>query len=149
LHADGQYPPEEILPGIRIMNASQLDLLQGSRHLWGTARKGGMPWYKWAAGHVLTWLENRCFGWRFTDYHSGFLLYGSKALEQIPFPSLSGYFDFDLEVLATARAKGLQVGEMGIPTRYADEVSHLDPFRYGLRVLAVLGRYTRGHYARL
>jgi hypothetical protein len=149
LHADGQYPPEQILSGIQLLEQSHWDLLQGSRHLWGLARKGGMPFYKWLAGIGLTWLENRCFNWRLTDYHSGFLIYGPRALQQIPFAALGGYFDFDLEVLATARAKGLKVGEMGIPTRYADEISHLHPIKYGFRVLAVLGRYLRGHYARL
>jgi uncharacterized membrane protein len=36
-----------------------------------------------------------------------------------------------------------------IPTVYADEVSHLKPVRYGLRVLSVVCAYKRGKYARL
>lgn len=149
LHADGQYPPEEVLTALALLQKSEWDLLQGSRHQGGTARKGGMPLYKIVAGRSLTWLENRCFKWKLTDYHSGFLVYGPRALQHIPFDSLSGYFDFDLEVIATACAKGFNVGEMAIPTRYADEMSHLQPIRYGFRVLAVLSRFLRGHYARL
>jgi hypothetical protein len=81
-----------------------------------------------------------------TDYHSGYLLYGRRALE-LPFEGLSDSFDFDLEVIACARARGLSVGEEPIPTHYGDEVSHLEPIRYGLRVLRVMWRYRRGRYA--
>jgi hypothetical protein len=82
-----------------------------------------------------------------TDYHSGYLLYGRRALVQIPFARLSDSFDFDLEVIASARARRLAVGEAPVPTHYGDEVSHLRPVAYGLRVLRVLGRYLRGDYA--
>ena len=33
-----------------------------------------------------------------------------------------------------------------MPTRYGDEVSHLNPITYGLRVLKVLWNYRRGRY---
>jgi len=149
LHADGQYPPEQIMLALQTMSDRGWDLLQGSRHLGGTALQGGMPLYKYLAGKWLTLMENFCFGIRLTDYHSGFLVYHENSLQLIPFEKLSGYFDFDLEVIATACAKGLKVGEMAIPTRYAGEISHLNPWRYGVHVLVVLLRYLRGHYARL
>ena len=106
-----------------------------------------MPVYKIVAGKALTWMENLCFGLAMTDYHSGFLMYSRKALRTIPFERLSGYFDFDLEVIATARARGLHISELGIPTRYADEKSHLNPVLYGLRTLRVMVRYRLGRYS--
>ena len=45
-----------------------------------------------------------------------------------------------------ARARGLAVGEAPIPTRYGDEISHLNPLTYGVRVLRVLWRFKRGNY---
>jgi glycosyltransferase involved in cell wall biosynthesis len=146
LHADGQYPPESVLPFVEHMEANGVDVLQGSRHKEGTALEGGMPRYKWLAGKVLTWLENKTFGLAMTDYHSGFLVYSRKAAVSIPFDELSTYFDFDLEVIASARARGLAVDELGIPTRYADEESHLNPIWYGLRCLRVMVRYRLGGY---
>jgi glycosyltransferase involved in cell wall biosynthesis len=146
LHADGQYPPERIAPFVRHMAAHGIDVLQGSRHRDGTARAGGMPLYKLVAGKALTALENRVFGLALTDYHSGFMLYSRRALETIPFDRLSTSFDFDLEVIACARRRGLEVAELGIPTRYADEKSHLNPITYGLRCLGVLAGYLRGAY---
>ncbi len=48
-----------------------------------------------------------------------------------------------------ARVKGLRIREVAIPTVYADEVSHLKPIGYGLRVLSVVCAYKRGWYDRL
>ena len=146
LHADGQYPPEKLVLFLAHMRRYRVDVLQGSRHKDGTARAGGMPRYKIAAGKALTFLENLCFGLDMTDYHSGFLMYSRKALRGIPFERLSGYFDFDLEVIATARAAGLHISELAIPTRYAGEKSYLNPIWYGLRVLRVMVRYRLGKY---
>jgi glycosyltransferase involved in cell wall biosynthesis len=146
LHADGQYPPEQIRTFMDFMESKGVDVCQGSRHKAGTALEGGMPKYKWLAGVILTWLENKTFGLEMTDYHSGFLLYSRKAAVSIPFEELSHYFDFDLEVIAAARARGLKVDELGIPTRYADEESHLNPIWYGLRCLRVMLRYRLGRY---
>ncbi len=146
LHADGQYPPEKVVEFIDHMATHGIDVLQGSRHKDGTALRGGMPYYKYVAGKVLTWMENKTFGLRMTDYHSGFMLYSRRAVEQIPFERLSYYFDFDLEVIASARARGFTVDELAIPTRYADEESHLNPVVYGLRCLKVMAKYKLGRF---
>ena len=146
LHADGQYPPEKLPEFLGYMAQKGVDVLQGSRHKLGTARAGGMPRYKVLAGRILTWLENRTFGLSMTDYHSGFMLYSRRAAAQIPFDRLSYYFDFDLEVIASARAQGLRVDELGIPTHYGEEESHLNPILYGLRCLRVMLRYRLGRY---
>jgi len=147
VHADGQYAPEA-LPGlITALSQRQLDLLQGSRIASGTALSGGMPLYKYLANAALNLLENHTLDLKLSDYHSGYLLYGPRAL-RLPFERLSDSFDFDLEVIASAKSRGLGVGEAPVPTHYGDEISHLNPFSYGLRVLRVLWNFRRGHYAR-
>jgi glycosyltransferase involved in cell wall biosynthesis len=146
VHADGQYPPEAIADFVEAMQSNRIDLMQGSRIASGTALSGGMPLYKYAAGRLLTVLENAAFGLRLTDYHSGFLVYSRKCLEKLPFHRLSAGFDFDLEVIASARTRGLAIGELPIPTRYAGEVSHLKPLNYGCRVLWVMAKYLAGYY---
>jgi glycosyltransferase involved in cell wall biosynthesis len=147
VHADGQYSPEALPRLLEERALRDLDLLQGSRIAGGGALAGGMPIYKYAANFCLNLLENRTLGLGLTDYHSGYLVYGPRVLTRVAFARLSDSFDFDLEVIASARAAGLAVGEAPIPTRYADEVSHLDPVNYGLRVLRVLVAYRRGRYA--
>jgi glycosyltransferase involved in cell wall biosynthesis len=146
VHADGQYSPEA-LPGLcATLQTHGYDLLQGSRIAAGTALAGGMPLYKFAANAVLNRIENHTLSLSLSDYHSGYLIYGRRALA-LPFHSLSDSFDFDLEVIASARARKLAVGEAPIPTHYGDEVSHLNPLTYGLRVLRVMWNYRRGRYA--
>lgn len=146
VHADGQYPPEYIPGFIDCMEKEGYDLLQGSRIASGTALRGGMPLYKYLAGKCLTFLENSVFKLRMTDYHSGFLVYSRNIINRIDFQRLSSSFDFDLEVIASARAHKLSIGEMPIPARYADEISYLNPVTYGLRVLKVLCKYCMGRY---
>lgn len=145
IHADGQYAPEALPALITELSRRRLDLLQGSRIAAGTALKGGMPLYKYVGNALLNRLENFTLALAMTDYHSGYLLYGRRALA-MPFSSLSDSFDFDLEVIASAKARGLAVGEAPIPTHYGEEVSHLNPLTYGLRVLRVLWNYRRGRY---
>jgi glycosyltransferase involved in cell wall biosynthesis len=146
VHADGQYSPEALPSLLASLRGRRLDLLQGSRIASGTALSGGMPMYKYAANAVLNRIENHTLQLAMTDYHSGYLLYGRRCLQGIPFAALSDSFDFDLEVIASARARGLAVGEAAVPTHYGDEVSHLHPIGYGLRVLRVMWNYRRGHY---
>jgi glycosyltransferase involved in cell wall biosynthesis len=146
VHADGQYSPEA-LPGLlHVLRDRELDLLQGSRIAGGGALSGGMPLYKFVGNALLNRLENLTLGLGLSDYHSGYLVYGARALAAVPFRELSDSFDFDLEVIASARARGLKVAEAPIPTHYGDEVSHLNPLGYGLRVLRVLYNYRRGLY---
>jgi hypothetical protein len=106
-----------------------------------------MPAYKRLGNAVLNRIENRVLGLGLTDYHSGYLVYGSRCLQNIEFAKLSNTFEFDLEVIASARARGYDVREYPIPTHYGDEVSYLNPATYGVAVLRTLYRYKRGFYA--
>jgi glycosyltransferase involved in cell wall biosynthesis len=146
LHADGQYAPESLPELLEVRDRRNLDILQGSRLAQGTALSGGMPLYKYVAGQALVLIENMVFDLGLTDYHSGYMIYGRRALKQIPYNRLSDGFEFDLEMIASARARGLAVGEWPIPTRYADERSYLNPVGYGIKVLSVLWGYRRGKY---
>ena len=149
IHADGQYAPEKIPEIIGLFDRDEADLVQGSRMLGGGALEGGMPKYKYIANKCLTAIENLAFGMRMAEYHSGYMAYNRPCLERIPFASLSHSFDFDLEMIVLAHTAGLRIREIAIPTRYAGEVSHLNPVTYGLRVLKVVGKHLRGDYRRL
>jgi glycosyltransferase involved in cell wall biosynthesis len=147
VHADGQYSPERLGALCEAIERRGLDLLQGSRIAGGQALAGRMPLYKYVGNWALGQLERRVFALPLTDFHSGYLVYGRRALDTIPFDRLSDSFDFDIEAIAVARARGLTVGEAPIPTHYGEEISHLNPLTYGLRVLKVMWRYKRGDYA--
>jgi len=146
LHSDGQYSPEKIPDLLKPIDDDQADLVQGSRMLGKGALKGGMPLYKFIANKCLTVLENIAFGMKLAEYHSGYTLYSRKILLEIPFNKLSDSFDFDLEMIVMAKIRKLRIVEVPIPTIYADEVSHLNPVKYGFDVLSVVRSYLRGKY---
>ncbi len=147
LHADEQYPPEYIMQMVDVMEKEKVDLMQGSRIGSGTALSGGMPLYKYIAGVCLVKLENLVFRMQLTDYHSGFLIYNRQTLDNLSFDKLSNSFDFDLEAIASARTRNLKIAEYPVPTRYAQEISYLNPVTYGLRVLKVIFKYLCGAYS--
>jgi len=147
LHSDGQYPPELLPTLLAPLENDEADLVQGSRMAHPRdALKGGMPLYKWVANISLTMIENLATGLKMSEYHSGYMLYSRKALETVPFMRLSDTFHFDGEMLFMTAKKGLRVKIMAIPTRYAEEKSHLKPIRYGFDVLRIMWNYRRGKY---
>ena len=146
LHSDGQYAPEKIPDILAPFNKDKADIVQGSRMLGGGALKGGMPFYKFIANKCLTALENWSFGMNMAEYHSGYMAYSKKSLLAIPFQKLSNSFDFDLEMLVAAKILGLRIAEIPIPTIYGNEVSHLNPLKYGFDVLAVIRKFRKGKY---
>jgi glycosyltransferase involved in cell wall biosynthesis len=146
LHSDGQYSPEKIPDLLAPFDGGTADLVQGSRMLGGGALRGGMPLYKYVANKALTAVENWAFGMKLAEYHSGYMLYSRKAMETIPFETLSSSFDFDLEMMVLAKVQGLRIAEIAIPTIYAGEKSHLNPIKYGFDVLSVVRAHKRGKY---
>lgn len=147
LHADGQYAPEMLPALLRPLEEGRADVVQGSRMLDPRAAlRGGMPLYKWLANRALSTLENRVYGMKLAEYHSGYMLYSARALRAIPFLKLSDTFHFDGEMLFMAHRKGLRIAEIPIPTHYGDEKSYLNPVTYGFDVLRIMYRYRTGKY---
>jgi len=146
LHSDGQYSPEKIPDLIDPFDKDEADLVQGSRMAGGGALRGGMPFYKFIANKFLTAIENWGFEMKLAEYHSGYMLYSRKVLLAIPFNKLSDSFDFDLEMIVATEILGLRIKEIAIPTIYSDEVSYLNPIKYGLDVLGIVRKYRKGFY---
>ena len=146
LHSDGQYSPERLPEVLEPFDRGQAEMVQGSRMLGAGALKGGMPVYKFLANKALTAAANQALGLRMAEYFSGYMAYHRSALQVIPYRSLADSFQFDMQMLVMAKVKNLRVVEVPIPTIYADEVSHLQPVRYGLEVLSILRDFRSGRY---
>jgi glycosyltransferase involved in cell wall biosynthesis len=147
LHADGQYAPEMLPTLLAPLERDEADLVQGSRMVnRRDALKGGMPLARWLGNVFLSTLENWVYGLKMAEYHSGYMLYKRRVLTSIPFHQLSNTFHFDGEMLFMAAKRGMRIKEIAIPTRYADEKSHLNPITYGFNVLRIMWKYVRGHY---
>src|SRR5579859_3981865 len=151
VHPDYQYDPTLLPEIIRPIEAGEADVVLGSRLLRGDAMRQGMPWWKYAANRVLTGLENRVFGLKLAEYHTGYRAYRREALESVNLEMNSDNFVFDQEIVAQFVDVGMRIAEVPVPTRYfaqASSCSFTASCRYGLSILGVLTRYAL-HRARV
>jgi glycosyltransferase involved in cell wall biosynthesis len=145
LHPDYQYDATRIPELIAPILGDEADMMLGSRFL-GDPLAGGMPRWKYFANRFLTGLENRVFGLRLSEYHSGYRAYSRGLLEAIDYHANSDDFVFDQELLAQVVLEGLRIGEIAVPTRYFTEASSVNFRRsvvYGLSTLRTLLRYRK------
>jgi hypothetical protein len=113
------------------------DAVLGSRI--GTARKGGMPIWKYIANRALTAIENLLLGTKLTEFHSGYRAFSKKVLQELPLLANSDDFVFDNQMIAQAVMFGYKIGEISCPTKYFDEASSINfkrSVQYGFGVLA-------------
>ena len=140
LHGDGQYAPE-YLPDLILPTLEQdAQVVFGSRMINpGDARRGGMPFYKYLGNRVLTAFENLLLDARLTEFHSGYRLYGARALKKIAFKLNTDDFHFDTQIIIQCLAAGERIVEVPIPTYYGDEICHVNGMKYAADVcLSVL-----------
>jgi len=135
IHPDYQYTPK-LIPAMAHMIASGLyHCVLGSRILGGYALKGGMPWWKYGANRMLTFLENLLMGAKLSEYHTGYRAFSRELLQQINFADNSDDFVFDNQILAQTIWRGYTVAEISCPTKYFPEASSINFRRsvvYGL-----------------
>jgi len=144
LHPDYQYSPR-LVPAMAAMIVSEeYDVVLGSRILGGTARKSGMPIYKYVSNRFLTFIENIALGSKLSEFHTGYRAFSREALETLPIHQNSDDFIFDNEMLAQAIYFDLNVGEISCPTKYFEEASSINFQRsvvYGFGVLWTATRF--------
>jgi hypothetical protein len=102
---------------------------------------------------MSSFIENLVSGLRISEYHSGYMLYSKRALNKVPFEKLAdkyhshkGTCHYDGEMILVSNRMGLRIREVPIPTIYAGEVSHVNPWTYGFEVLQVIIRYVTNGY---
>lgn len=138
LHGDGQYAPEMLEELSRPVLEGRAQAVFGTRMAQpGQARRGGMPLYKLAGNRILTWMQNRLLGANLTEFHSGYRVYSTAALAQIPFHCNTNDFHFDTEIIIQFLRKGFSIREIPIPTYYGDEICHVNGLRYAYDVIRV------------
>jgi glycosyltransferase involved in cell wall biosynthesis len=136
IHGDGQYAPEELPRLVGPLVAGEADAVFGSRMIDKRgARAGGMPVYKWIGNQVLTHFQNRVLHTSLSEFHSGYRLYSTKALAQIPFEKNTNDFHFDTEIIIQFVLRNLRIAELPIPTFYGDEICHVNGLGYAWNVV--------------
>jgi len=141
VHGDGQYAPEKLPALLAPLIAGEADAVFGSRMIEKrAARAGGMPLYKWLGNQILTNFQNRMLGTEFSEFHSGYRIYSTNALEQIPFEKNTNDFHFDTEIIVQFVLKKLRVIELPIPTYYGDEICHVNGIKYAADIFLTMLR---------
>lgn len=144
VHPDYQYTPR-LIPAMVAMIANGLyPCVLGSRILGGQARRGGMPWWKYAANRGLTLIENILLGAKLAEYHTGYRAFAREVLERVPWHRNSDDFVFDNQILAQVLWCGFTIAEVSCPTRYRPESSSIGFGRsvcYGWGCLATGWRF--------
>jgi glycosyltransferase involved in cell wall biosynthesis len=144
VHPDYQYDPRLLPEMIGPIEEGRADVVFGSRMMGVSAYKQGMPWWKYLANKFLTGLENRSFGLRLSEFHTGYRAYRREVLEGIDFRANSDKFIFDQEIVAQIVEGGFRLTEIAVPVRYfpeASSASFVDSAIYGLNILWLLLRY--------
>lgn len=145
LHPDGQYDPVLLPQLIQPLAEDRADLVLGSRFIIpGSARRGGMPLYRWLANRFLTFWENLVLRQRLSEYHTGYRAYSRAFLEIIPFGCNSDGFCFDTEVLVQAVAFHQRIAEIPIATKYFSGASSASLWQcliYGVMTLVTLVKF--------
>src|SRR3954466_8723341 len=131
LHGDGQYAPEKLPELLAPLVRDEADAVFGSRMIdKRAARAGGMPFYKWIGNQILTTFQNWMLKTEFSEFHSGYRLYATHALAQLPFERNADAFHFDTEIIIQFVLKKFRILELPIPTFYGDEICHVNGLRY-------------------
>src|SRR5438552_4543271 len=148
VHGDGQYAPEKLPELLDPLIRDEADAVFGSRMLdKREARHGGMPLYKWIGNQILTAFQNRLLGTALSEFHSGYRLYATSALAQIPFEKNTNDFHFDTEIIIQFVLKKLRIIELPIPTFYGDEICYVNGIKYAWHIVrsTIKARLCRVH----
>src|SRR5256714_8050610 len=141
VHGDGQYAPEKLPELIQPFLNDGADAVFGSRMIdKKAARQGGMPAYKWIGNQILTAFQNRMLGTALSEFHSGYRLYSTAALAQVPFEKNTNDFHFDTEIILQFVLRKLRIAELPIPTYYGDEICHVNGLKYAWDVFKTMLR---------
>ncbi len=142
IHGDGQYAPEFLGELLKPLKDGTADMSFGSRMSRGfEALRGGMPLYKFVGNRILTGIQNRLTGINISEFHSGYRLYTTHALKNIPFESFTNGFYFDTQIILAIAERGMRICEMPVPTYYGDEICHVNGIPYAMNCVIQSYRY--------
>ena len=149
LHPDYQYTPKLIQSIAYIIANGLYPAVFASLILGKGALRGGMPWYKYVANRILTFIQNELMSQKLSEYHTGYRAFSREVLEAVNYEANSDDFVFDNQMAAQVFYKGFEIAEVTCPTKYFEEASSINLKRsaiYGLGVLKVSLQYRLGKW---
>ena len=139
LHGDGKYAPERLPELLGPLVDGDADAVFGSRMMHRfEALRCGMPLYKFIGNRLLTAIQNRLLGSRYSEFHSGYRLYSVRALARIPFQLNTNGFHFDTEIMIQFLRAGFRIRELPIPPYDGQEIRRANGIRYAFNVIKTM-----------
>lgn len=135
LDADGQHPPECLPEFVRVAEEQGADLVLGVR-----ARTPDMPVGRRLANAISSGWASWMAGQPVADSQCGFRLHSSRLLRGTPMTP--GRYEVESELVVRAARLGFRLGQVEIPTVYAEEISQIKMFRDVPKVFATFLRLT-------
>ena len=132
LDADGQHPPA-CLPAFVAAAEAGADLVLGCREITPEMP----PLRRFANRFSSAWCSGIA-GQRISDSQCGYRLYRREVLAKTPVRA--SRYEVETEMAVRAARLGFRVAEVGIPTVYGDEKSHLSITRDVPRIVGMMLR---------
>ena len=108
------------------------------------ALKNGMPLIRYVANRFLSFVDRAVLKLPFTEFHTGFRIYGKKFLKKVPFEKNSDDYLFSFQIIAQAAYCNATTAEVPVEADYHGEhTSHRlsGAFFYALQTFKVLYEY--------
>ena len=135
MDGDGQHAADDIPRLLKAYKDSKADVLIGTR----MQDTESMPLARKLTNRFMSWLLSGMMGQQVPDTQSGYRLYRTDVLTNIP--SRSRRFAAESETLLDLAADGVTIGSVPITVIYGDEKSKISPFRDTLRFISMLIRW--------
>tara|TARA_B100001996_G_scaffold367252_1_gene338728 strand:+ start:24 stop:770 length:747 start_codon:yes stop_codon:yes gene_type:complete len=141
IHADGQYPPNEIVKAKQQL-LDNYDLIIGSRFQnKNPFLKDGMPFARYFTNKVMSLMTNHLCGIKLSEFHTGYKIFSKNLCEKVPYQKNSNNYLFSFEILLQAAFFRLKYGEISISSSYEgyrQSCGYFDGFIYLLGNLKVI-----------
>ena len=125
IHGDGaQFDPNAIIPAMKYIE-SGYDFIIGSR-LINIKRTMDlkMPFLRLVANLILSFVDKKVLGLPFTEFHTGFRIYG-KSFKKVNTKNFSDDYLFSFEIIAQAAFSDFKCAEVPVECDYiSDHTSH-------------------------
>jgi glycosyltransferase involved in cell wall biosynthesis len=140
LDADGQHDPDDIPSLVIPIQASEADIVIGSRTMNMKALKS-MGLVTFASNRLVSWLLSARYGGNFTDVQTGYRAFSKAAIQRILPRLKSTGFEIELEIIYKARLLGLKLKEVPVSIRKRTEGKTKFTFLLRIRSLYFAFKY--------
>ena len=149
MDGDGQMPPEHLPVLLDAITDHDYHYAKGNRFLVSKSLST-MPRHRLFGSIVLTFMNKLASGyWQVFDPQNGYTAVRTSALKMLDLDAIHKRYFFENDMLCQLNYHAFRVKDVGIPARYGEEESGLNPFTISLTFpFLLLRRFVRRIYHR-